>query len=93
MGKRLAVHIVLDMFLHLIAPELCGKPCRDGTQLLMAGPRLRNFTPGRRFGQFGGEEFGLLLPETDTDEALERIRIADHPELRPSASFGMAPFS
>lgn len=65
----------------------------------IAGVTLR---PTDIFGRLGGEEFGMLLPETDGREALivaERLRqaIAHHPMRLPSgetlqvtASFGIA---
>jgi diguanylate cyclase (GGDEF)-like protein len=61
--------------------------------------------PSDVFGRLGGEEFGMLLPETGGEEALfvtERLReaIAAHATsltgggtLRVTASFGVAPLS
>lgn len=61
--------------------------------------------PSDVFGRIGGEEFGLLLPETGVDEAFsvtERLRraIADHPmrladggTLHVTASFGVVALS
>ncbi len=75
-----------------------------GDQVLHQLARLAEATlrPIDVFGRLGGEEFGILLPETDADEALvvaERLReaIAAFPmqlsngaTLKVTASFGVA---
>jgi len=75
-----------------------------GDQVLHQMAMIAELTlrPTDVFGRLGGEEFAVLLPETDRDEAVlvaERLRqaIANHPMRLPSgstlhvtASFGVA---
>lgn len=76
-----------------------------GDELLVAVANICQsiLRSGDLFGRLGGEEFGLLLPETEPDEALaaaERFRqaiaeieLASLPDRKATASFGVAAFS
>ncbi len=88
----------LDHFKHV--NDTYGHPAGD-LVLKMIGAVLSTLTRPTDFaGRLGGEEFGILLPETGLDEAMEianRIRVAlaatvvDHnPPIRITASFGVA---
>lgn len=101
-GRPCAVAIFdLDRFKSV--NDTYGHPVGDELLKAVAAACRKTLRSGDLFGRLGGEEFGLLLPETDTDEALqtaerfraaiEEIRLPGHPAIRPSASFGVAPFS
>jgi diguanylate cyclase (GGDEF)-like protein len=94
---------ILDLDRFKLVNDTHGHPVGDVLLKAVSAVCHATLRSGDMFGRLGGEEFGLLLPETDTDEAfrtaerfreaIEQIRLADHPELRASASFGVAPFS
>jgi diguanylate cyclase (GGDEF)-like protein len=87
---------VNDTYGHPVGDQVLRKICTIAEALLR---------PMDVLGRLGGEEFGMLLPETDGQEAVvaaERLRqaIADHPiplpggtTLKVTASFGVAALS
>ncbi len=79
-----------------------GHPAGDAVLIAIANACMANMRKSDVFGRIGGEEFGLLLPETSATEAYEaaeRIRrtiestIIETPaaELRATVSGGVAP--
>lgn len=77
-----------------------GHPFGDEVLKAVARACDETLRTGDRFGRIGGEEFALLLPETDTEEAVhvvERLRrsiaalrFGAQPGLQVTASFGVA---
>lgn len=80
-----------------------GHPAGDELLKAVSAVCRDTMRAGDILGRTGGEEFALLLPETDPYEALhaaERARAAiaaialpEHPEIRVTASFGVAALS
>ncbi|MEP7241815.1 MAG: sensor domain-containing diguanylate cyclase [Devosia sp.] len=79
-----------------------GHPVGDAVLIAIANATMATMRKSDVFGRLGGEEFGLLLPETDPQEAgdaVERIRRAiEHTlietptaEVRVTISCGVAP--
>jgi diguanylate cyclase (GGDEF)-like protein len=102
--ERPSALVVIDVDSFKAINDGYGHPAGD--EVLVAISRICNQTlrQSDRFGRIGGDEFALLLPETNADEALqcaERIR-AQIADLRVksgsqtgavSASFGVAPLA
>jgi diguanylate cyclase (GGDEF)-like protein len=80
-----------------------GHPLGDAVLKAVSECCENALRPTDTFGRLGGEEFGILLSETTASDALlaaERFRMAiaqmrlcEHPELRVTASFGVAPIT
>ncbi|BBC71892.1 GGDEF domain-containing protein [Altererythrobacter sp. B11] len=78
-----------------------GHPAGDAVLVAVAAACAPVLRAGDALGRLGGEEFGLLLPETGAADALgvaerfraaiETLRLPDHPGIRVTASFGIAP--
>ncbi|HZY67695.1 MAG TPA: sensor domain-containing diguanylate cyclase [Devosia sp.] len=79
-----------------------GHPAGDAVLVSIANACMSNMRRSDIFGRLGGEEFALLLPETDAQEArdaAERIRAAVEStivqvggaEIRVTVSLGVAP--
>lgn len=94
---------VLDLDRFKSVNDTYGHSAGDALLKAVAAACQATLRSGDILGRIGGEEFALLLPETGTEEALniaerfraaiERVRLDEHPEIRPSASFGIAPLS
>jgi diguanylate cyclase (GGDEF)-like protein len=80
-----------------------GHPVGDTVLAAVASVCLERTRTEDAFGRIGGEEFCLLLPGADTNQAhqaAERLRLAiealtfmSHPSIRVTASFGVAPIT
>ena len=79
-----------------------GHPAGDAVLVSIANAAMATMRKSDIFGRIGGEEFALLLPETDAEEArdaAERIRrIVEHTivqtpaaEIKTTISIGIAP--
>jgi diguanylate cyclase (GGDEF)-like protein len=79
-----------------------GHPAGDAVLVSIANASMANMRRSDIFGRLGGEEFALLLPETDAEEAreaAERIRRTIEAtiievggtEVRATVSMGVAP--
>ncbi len=79
-----------------------GHPAGDAVLVSIANACMANMRRSDVFGRLGGEEFAMLLPETDAEEAreaAERIRRmiestiveASGAEVRATVSMGVAP--
>ncbi|MEA1085908.1 sensor domain-containing diguanylate cyclase [Sphingomonas sp. CD22] len=99
---RSSTLVMLDLDHFKAVNDTYGHPVGDQVLQQVAQVASVTLRPSDVFGRLGGEEFALLLPETNGDEAMvvaERLRraIADHPipltdgrVLPVSASFGVA---
>lgn len=98
-GKPAALLIVdVDHFKRI--NDEYGHPAGDEVLRRMSGMLRERLRPGDLLGRLGGEEFGVLLTETELDAAFaiaEHLRLALHdlhhdvPASRPvTASFGVA---
>lgn len=79
-----------------------GHAAGDEVLKAVASACLASLRGGDVFARLGGEEFALLLPESEAGEAMaaaERLRrtiealsIPRHPDMQVTASFGLAPY-
>jgi diguanylate cyclase (GGDEF)-like protein len=67
--------------------DRCGHACGDESLRLVAQTVLRTIRVYDRLGRFGGDEFMLLLPQTDTAEAIATANriVEDIRKLPPRA--------
>jgi len=78
-----------------------GHPAGDAVLRQVAAAAMRMIRRNDSFGRIGGEEFGILLGETEADQAMdaaerfraaiERIEFDEPAGVRVTASFGVAP--
>jgi diguanylate cyclase (GGDEF)-like protein len=94
--------VVIDVDNLRTINEQYGHPAGDVVLLSIADACTSTMRQSDIFGRIGGEEFGLLLPETDAEEALaagERIRRAIEASvvttpaasIKATVSLGIAP--
>lgn len=94
------VMLDVDRFKDLNARH--GYPAGDAVLVAIANAVMSNMRKTDIFGRIGGEEFALMLPETDADaarDAAERIRSAiestivdtGRGDVRATVSLGVAP--
>jgi diguanylate cyclase (GGDEF)-like protein len=94
--------VVIDVDLFKSINDRYGHPAGDAVLVSIANCCMANMRRSDIFGRIGGEEFGLLLPETDAEEAreaCERIRQmveativqVGGAEVRATVSMGIAP--
>jgi diguanylate cyclase (GGDEF)-like protein len=77
-----------------------GHPAGDRAIAAVANACHQGKRPSDSFGRLGGEEFGLLLPGTEKEEAIQiaerlreqtlRIKVPNDPPFALTASFGVA---
>lgn len=99
--KPLAV-IMLDIDFFKIINDNFGHPVGDKVIVAIASILKNNLRDSDGAGRYGGEEFVLILPETDLDSAKEladrirenimKVKIADLGEKEVTASFGISVF-
>lgn len=94
--------VIIDVDHFKAINDRYGHPAGDAVLVSIAGACMATMRKSDIFGRIGGEEFGLLLPETDASEAAdaaERIRgliestvveVAGA-EVRATVSLGVAP--
>jgi diguanylate cyclase (GGDEF)-like protein len=94
--------VILDVDHFRAVNDRFGHKAGDAVLVSIAGACMASMRKSDVFGRIGGEEFGLLLPETDATEAAdaaERIRrliestlveTGGH-EVRATVSLGVAP--
>ena len=102
-GRPLALALFdLDHFKSV--NDTYGHPAGDRVLRTISSCASASLRASDRFGRLGGEEFALLMPETDPEAALdcvERLRRAigeteialDGGHIRVTASFGVCPLS
>ena len=94
--------VVIDVDHFKSINDRYGHPAGDAVLVSIANCCMASMRRSDIFGRIGGEEFGLLLPETDAEEArdaAERIRQTVEStivqvggiELRATVSMGVAP--
>lgn len=100
-GNRGSVLVLLDIDHFKSVNDRFGHPAGDTVLQAVARICASHLRTNDGFGRMGGEEFGILLTETDEAggvQAAEKIRelIAGHPMpigdgLKVTASFGLSP--
>ena len=99
---RPSVLVVIDVDHFREINDRYGHPAGDAVLVSIANASMATMRKSDVFGRVGGDKFGLLLPETDPEEALqaaERIRrmvestIVEAPNtpVRATVSLGIAP--
>ncbi|MEQ6334708.1 sensor domain-containing diguanylate cyclase [Sphingobium sp. MK2] len=98
--RRPAALVLLDIDHFKQINDRYGHPAGDRVIEAVAALCKGLSRPSDAFGRIGGEEFGLLLPDTrDADalavanrirSAIERFEITNNPPLHVTASFGVA---
>ena len=99
-GPRRCCVIDVDHFRNI--NDRYGHPAGDAVLVSIANAAMATMRKSDIFGRIGGEEFAMLLPETDAEEArdaAERIRgIVEHTivetpaaEIKTTISIGIAP--
>jgi diguanylate cyclase (GGDEF)-like protein len=94
--------VVIDVDHFKAINDRYGHPAGDAVLVSIANACMATMRRSDMFGRLGGEEFGLLLPETDSEEArlaAERIRElvestivqVGGTEVRATVSLGVAP--
>ncbi|MEO7222651.1 MAG: sensor domain-containing diguanylate cyclase [Devosia sp.] len=94
--------VVIDVDHFKSINDRYGHPAGDAVLVSIANACMATMRKSDIFGRIGGEEFGLLLPETDAEEAglaAERIRSmvestiiqVGGTEVRATISLGIAP--
>lgn len=94
--------VVIDVDHFKSINDRYGHPAGDAVLVSIANAAMATMRKSDIFGRIGGEEFGLLLPETDAEEArdaAERIRRTVESaiiqvggtEVRATVSLGVAP--
>jgi diguanylate cyclase (GGDEF)-like protein len=94
--------VVIDIDNFRATNEQYGHPAGDALLVAIAKTCASTMRQSDIFGRIGGDEFGLLLPETDAEEALaagERLRRAIEAgrvetsagPIKATASLGIAP--
>jgi diguanylate cyclase (GGDEF)-like protein len=94
--------VVIDVYHFKSINDRYGHPAGDAVLVSIANACMASMRRSDVFGRIGGEEFGMLLPETDAEEArdaAERIRgIVESTivqvggaEVRATVSLGIAP--
>jgi diguanylate cyclase (GGDEF)-like protein len=94
--------VVIDVDHFKSINDRYGHPAGDAVLVSIANACMATMRRSDTFGRIGGEEFGLLLPETDVEEArlaAERIRSmvestiiqVGGTEVRATVSLGVAP--
>ena len=100
--ERPSALLVIDVDHFRAINDRYGHPAGDAVLVSIANAAMATMRKSDIFGRIGGEEFGLLLPETDAEEAreaAERIRriveqtIVETPaaEIKATISIGIAP--
>lgn len=100
--ERPSALVVIDVDHFKTINDRYGHPAGDAVLVSIANACMSTMRRSDIFGRIGGEEFGLLLPETDADEAreaAERIRRmvettivqVGGTEVRATVSLGIAP--
>ena len=95
--------ILLDVDHFKVINDTHGHPAGDVVLRAIAACCSGAIRPAGVLGRVGGEEFAILLADADADAALaaaeevrallEALRIAHEPQLRVTASFGIAPLT
>ena len=98
--QRPAALVMLDIDHFKAINDTHGHPVGDKVIRAVAELCHAARRPADALGRLGGEEFGLLLPETSEDEAVQAAQrfcaelralvVANDPPLRLTASFGVA---
>ncbi len=94
--------VIIDVDHFKAINDLYGHPAGDAVLVSIAGSCMATMRKSDVFGRIGGEEFGLLLPETTAGEAAdaaERIRRliettlveSGGRDIRATVSLGVAP--
>jgi diguanylate cyclase (GGDEF)-like protein len=94
--------VAIDVDHFKVVNDRYGHPAGDAVLVSIANACMANMRRSDIFGRLGGEEFALLLPETDAEaarEAAERIRRmiettiveVGGAEVRATISMGVAP--
>ncbi|HWU03494.1 MAG TPA: sensor domain-containing diguanylate cyclase [Novosphingobium sp.] len=103
--RRPACVVMVDVDHFKFVNDMHGHQVGDTVLRDMAARLMAVMRPTDVLGRLGGEEFGILLPETDGEHGLaaaERFRqtlsenpvtLADHAPLQVTASFGVAPLT
>jgi diguanylate cyclase (GGDEF)-like protein len=100
--ERPSALVVIDVDHFKSINDRYGHPAGDAVLVSIANACMATMRKSDIFGRIGGEEFGLLLPETDAEEArlaAERIRSmveatiieVGGAEVRATISLGVAP--
>lgn len=100
--ERPSALVVIDVDHFKSINDRYGHPAGDAVLVSIANACMATMRKSDIFGRIGGEEFGLLLPETDPEEArlaAERIRAMVEStivqvggvEVRATVSLGVAP--
>ena len=98
--QRPAALIMIDIDHFKQINDRYGHPTGDKAIQAVAALCERGRRPSDSFGRLGGEEFGLLLPETSEADAISvarrlckaigELEVPDTPSIRLTASFGVA---
>ncbi|WP_157217462.1 sensor domain-containing diguanylate cyclase [Flavisphingomonas formosensis] len=101
--ERPATLLMLDVDHFKAINDGYGHPAGDRVLTTVSKYFLGTVRTTDCFGRLGGEEFGVLLPDTDGEaaiaaanrfrEELALLEIGDDPIIRVTASFGIAPLS
>ncbi len=100
-GTNLAV-IMLDIDRFKLINDRFGHPAGDEVLITIAAVLRGTLRESDGCGRYGGEEFLLILPESDSENAcflaertrknIEALKIAEIDEISITASFGVAVF-
>lgn len=100
---RVSALLVFDIDHFKAINDRYGHPIGDAVLTSVTSACEQVIRPSDALGRLGGEEFGIIMSETTAREgllaaerfrkAVERLRFTDQPDLRVSASFGVAPIS